>query len=88
MATSTTTPTDPITAALTSLKTTIGVGVTLPGESILVALISFASTERTTMNQTNRDKFDAVFVQQLQDFQSINRKFWEWTGLLTVSPQS
>jgi len=41
------------------------VGVTLPGEAIVVAILQFALKHRETMSQDNRDKWDALQIRML-----------------------
>ncbi len=74
--------TDPLATLLAGLKSAFSVGVTLPGESLLVAFFDFAKAERTTMNQVNRDAFDAIFVQQAQDLQAVWRHLWQLAGVI------
>lgn len=50
----------------------------LPGEALLVAIFQYAKEVRQTMSQENRDRFDAVNVQVLEDW----RKIWVKMGLL------
>jgi len=51
------------------------IGISFPGESIVVAILNYATVCRETMSQANRDRLDAVNIQAIEDWQGF------WRGL-------
>jgi hypothetical protein len=58
------------------------VGVTLPGETVIAALINYAATVRSTMDPALMKRLDAVIVQQVEDLQQVWRKAWVKAGVI------
>ena len=51
----------------------IVLGMTIPGESVIVAILEYAKVARETMSQVNRDRWDALGVGMAEDW----RDFWK-----------
>lgn len=51
---------------------------TFPFESTITAILNFATAHRTTMDPDLRKRFDAIFIQQLEDTQYV------WRGMLVA----
>ncbi len=78
-----TTPTalpDPLAALRQGLD--IKITGTMPGETLMVALLQYGSTVRQTMDKDLLKRFDAVFIQQYEDLQSVWRHIWVGLGVL------
>lgn len=80
-------PTDLLATALsTGLK--LNISGTLPGETLLTALIGYATTVRVTMASTDPAlmvRLDAVIVQQIEDLQAVWRGLWVKLGVVKAS---
>lgn len=56
----------------------INVTGTIPGEQIVVAVLNYAATNRATMSQENRDKWDALGIAVFEEW----RAFWKKIGVI------
>jgi hypothetical protein len=54
----------------------------LPGESIIAALIAYCSQVRATMDPALMKRLDAVTVQQIEDVQHVWRGIWQTLGVI------
>jgi hypothetical protein len=52
----------------------------LPLEGLAIALIDLAKTERATMNQANRDAFDAILVKIVQRVDAAGGALYKLLG--------
>ena len=50
----------------------LNLGITIPGESLVVAIVNAISANRATMSQPNRDRLDKLFIDSLER----SDKFW------------
>ena len=58
------------------------VGMTFPGESIIVAGFKYGETVRETMDDALLKRYDAVMVQILEDSYKVYRDIWVKAGVL------
>ncbi len=72
------------TALLKTLQAGLDIKITgeLPGEGLMVALLTYMGTVRTTMDKGLRDRMDAVMVQQYEDLQKVWRGIWVAMGVI------
>lgn len=56
----------------------LNITATLPGEELVVAILNYAATVRSTMSSANRDALDTIQVQQIQRANAI------WNALLDL----
>lgn len=69
--------------ALAAMKALLGsITGSLPGEAAFVAAVNYATTVRATMDPAIAKRWDALFIQQAEDLQSLWRGLIVMTGLL------
>lgn len=75
----------PISPALADALTNglkLNIQGTLPGETLIVALIGYATMVRSTMDKALMDRLDAITVQQIEDVQGLWRSIWVHLGVV------
>lgn len=64
----------------TGLK--LNISGTLPGEQLLIAILTTYATVRAGMDPALVARWDAVTVQQIEDLQHVWRGLWQTLGVL------
>ena len=67
---------------LSNLNLKLNVTGTLPGETIIAALINYAAAREATMDPALKARLDAVLVQQVEDLQHVWRGIWHAWGIV------
>jgi hypothetical protein len=57
-------------------------GMTLPGETIIAAILAYAGRVRETMDPVLLKRLDSITVQQLEDMQAIWRELLVKAGIV------
>ena len=50
----------------------------IPGEALVVAILDYAGKQRETMSQENRDKWDALGLQIIEEWRAL----WRSIGVI------